>query len=77
MLSIVVLLIEDRVRQPGSSSYHQRLQTKKRKTNLVIASALSRIYGRLSKFSEKDTFKNKICIFFLKKGKKEKKKRQH
>jgi len=41
------------------SSYHQRLQKKKErkekekeKQDLIIASALSRIYGRLSKFSE-------------------------
>lgn len=52
MLSIMVLLMRTKyvslVLPLIIKGYRQ-----KRKTNLVIASALSRIYGRLSKFSEK------------------------
>lgn len=33
------------------------VKTKKEKQNLIIASALSRIYGRLSKFSEQRRLK--------------------
>lgn len=48
-LSLVVLMRTKSVWQPRIPL---TVKTKKEKQNLIIASALSRIYGRLSKFSE-------------------------